>query len=225
MQEWFDTNIRGFVLKDIFGMSTPALVALIAFVALAIGLFVSGSSKKNWNARSIAQAALCIAIGFILSCIRLYRMPNGGSVVLCSMLPLIAFSVAAGFGRGLVACLAYGLLQIAQGAWIIHPVQGFLDYIAAYTILCIGCVAPKLPLPEKWKLPAACILGAAGRWLMHVVAGVVFFAEDAIAAGQAPFVYSGLYNLFLLPEAVLCAIVAATPAFGRVYSVMKKSAN
>jgi len=225
MKEWFDTNIRGFVLKDIFGMSTPALIALIGFVVLGVCLVATGKNKKNWNARSLSQAALSIAIAFILSCIRLYRMPNGGSVVLCSMLPLIAFSAAAGFGRGLVACVAYGFLQIAQGAWIIHPVQGFLDYIASYAMLCLGCLAPKLPVPENWKLPASCIIAAFGRWLMHVIGGVVFFSADAIEAGQAPFVYSGLYNLFLAPEAVLCAVVAATPAFRRVYSLMQKSAK
>ncbi|MBQ3222950.1 MAG: energy-coupled thiamine transporter ThiT [Clostridia bacterium] len=225
MKEWFDANIRGFVLKDIFGMSTPALIALIGFVVLGVCLVATGKNKKNWNARSLSQAALSIAIAFILSCIRLYRMPNGGSVVLCSMLPLIAFSAAAGFGRGLVACVAYGFLQIAQGAWIIHPVQGFLDYIASYAMLCLGCLAPKLPVPENWKLPVSCIIAAFGRWLMHVIGGVVFFSADAIEAGQAPFVYSGLYNLFLAPEAVLCAVVAATPAFRRVYSLMQKSAK
>lgn len=225
MKEWFETNIRGFVLKDIYGMSTPALIALIGFVVLGVCLLAAGKNKKSWNARSLAQAALCIAIAFILSCIRLYRMPNGGSVVLCSMLPLIAFSAAAGFGRGLVACVAYGLLQIAQGAWIVHPVQGFLDYIASYAMLCLGFLAPMLPVPEKWKLPVSCIIAALGRWLMHVVAGTVFFASDAIDAGQAPFVYSALYNLFLAPEAVLCAVVAATPAFRRVYAVMQRSAK
>lgn len=225
MKEWFDANIRGFVLKDIFGMSAPALIALIVFIVLGVALFVAGRGKQRWNARSLSQAALSIAIAFILSCIRLYRMPNGGSVVLCSMLPLIAFSAAAGFGHGLVACVAYGFLQIAQGAWIVHPVQGFLDYIAAYAVLCLGCLAPKLPLPEKWKLPAACIIAAAMRWLLHSVSGMVFFAADALDAGQAPFVYSALYNLYLAPEAVLCAIVAATPAFRRVYAVMQKSAR
>ncbi|MDO4739639.1 MAG: energy-coupled thiamine transporter ThiT [Eubacteriales bacterium] len=225
MKEWFDNNIRGFVLKDIFGMSTPALIALICFAVLGVCLIATGKNKKNWNARTLAQAALSIAVAFILSCIRLYRMPNGGSVVLCSILPLVAFSAAAGFGRGLVACVAYGFLQIAQGAWIIHPVQGFLDYVAAYAVLSVGAFAPKLPLPEQWKLPAACILAAFGRWLMHVIAGMVFFASDAIDAGQAPFVYSALYNLFLAPEAVLCAVVAATPAFRRVYAAMQRSAS
>lgn len=223
MKEWFDSTIRGFVLKDIFGMSTPALIALIGFLALGLCLILTGRNKKNWNTRSIAQAALSVAIAFILSCIRLYRMPSGGSVVLCAMLPMIAFSAAAGFGRGLVACVAYGFLQIAQGAWIVHPVQGFLDYIAAYAVLSLGCIAPKLPLPENWRLPAACVVAAAARWLMHVIAGTVFFAADAIDAGQAPFIYSAVYNLFLLPEALLCAVVAATPAFRRVYTVMKRS--
>lgn len=222
MTNFWQNTIRGFVLKDLLGMSLPALTALCAFVLLGVLLLYSG--KRSWSARSIAQAALCVACGFILSCIRLYRMPNGGSVVLCAMLPLIAYSAAAGFSRGLAACVCYGLLQIAQGAWIIHPAQGFLDYCIAYAVLCIGCIAPVLPVPKRLQLPIACILAAIARFFVHVIAGVVFFAQDAVDAGQVPFVYSALYNLYLFPEAILCAILSATPAFARVYQVLARGA-
>lgn len=218
MAEWFETNIKGFVLKDLLKMSAPALTALIAFAAIAVLLALFG--KKNWTAQSLAKAAVCVAVGFILSCIRLYRMPMGGSVVLCSMLPLIAFAAAAGLGKGLLACVAYGVLQIAQGAWIVHPAQGFLDYIAAYAVLALGCVAPVLPLPRRWKLPAACLIAAFARYAIHVVSGTVFFASDAADAGMLPFAYSALYNLFLAPEAVLCAVIAALPAFDRVFAAL-----
>lgn len=222
-QSWFDRRVRGFYLKDLFGMSTPALVALIALVLIGVGLIAAG--RKQWTARTISHAAICIAIAFVLSCIRLFRMPSGGSVVLCAMLPMIAFSAAYGFGPGLAACVAYGLLQIAQGAWIVHPVQGLLDYIVAYAVLCLGCLAPKLPAGENWRLPVAVVIACFARYAVHVISGMVFFASDAVDAGQAPFVYSALYNLFLAPEAALCVIIAATPAFRRVYGAMRKGAK
>lgn len=220
MSSWFDENIKGFVLKDIFNMSAPAAAALITCIVIGICLVAFG--RKGWNTKTLAYAALSVAVAFILSCIRLYRMPMGGSIVLCSMLPLIAFSAAFGFGKGLCACVAYGLLQIAQGAWIVHPAQGFLDYIAAYACLSLGCVAPKLALPERYRIPAACILAALARYAVHVISGTVFFASDALDAGMAPFAYSALYNLFLAPEAVLCAVLAAMPVFDRVYRATLK---
>ena len=222
-QSWFDKRVRGFYLKDLFGMSTPALIALIALVVIGVALIAAG--RKQWTARTISHAAICIAIAFVLSCIRLFRMPSGGSVVLCAMLPMIAFSAAYGFGPGLAACVAYGLLQIAQGAWIVHPVQGLLDYIVAYAVLCLGFLAPKLPAGENWKLPIAVVIACFARYAVHVVSGMVFFASDAADAGQAPFVYSALYNLFLAPEAALCAVIAATPAFRRVFAALRKGAK
>ena len=36
--------------------------------------------KVKWNAKMLATGALCIAIGFVLSYIRLLHMPQGGSI-------------------------------------------------------------------------------------------------------------------------------------------------
>ena len=60
-------------------------------------------------------------------------------------------------------------------------------------------------------------LGALGRYAAHVVSGLVFFASYAEEAGQAPLIYSAIYNSFVLLSAVLCAIIAAAvlPALHR----------
>ena len=37
-------------------------------------------SRSQWTIKEIAVAALCIALAFVLSYIRLWKMPNGGSI-------------------------------------------------------------------------------------------------------------------------------------------------
>ncbi|MDO4549585.1 MAG: energy-coupled thiamine transporter ThiT [Clostridia bacterium] len=202
-------SLASFNFKDLINMPWYVICTLVLLVALFAGIMIAGG--KKWTVRRLAYAALCLAISFVLSCIRLYRMPSGGSVVLCSILPLVAFSFYCGVWQGLVLGVAYGLLQMLQGAWIIHPVQGFMDYIAAYAILAMGGLAVKLPVNERLKLPVGLIIAGILRWAVHVVSGMMFFSADALEAGQAPFVYSAVYNLFLFPEAILSAVIAFIP--------------
>ena len=112
---------------------TPATVwiALAVLVALgAIFLTISRTSRK-WNAKMLSFGALSVALSFVLSCIRLYRMPQGGSVTPASMLPIMLFSAAFGVGPGLLSGLVYGILQYLQGGWFVNVWQFALDYRVA----------------------------------------------------------------------------------------------
>ena|GEM_PF-333131 len=210
-----------FVNKDalelvLSGWYYPVVILLCALVVVA--LFLGG--RQKWDGRSLAYAALCIAIGFVLSTIRLYRMPAGGSVVLCAILPLVAFSVYAGVWRAILVCVAYGLLQMLQGAWIVHPVQGALDYIVAYAVLGLAGLVNYVKIPERWKLPAALVFTGILRWAVHVISGLVFFAADA-PPEQGPLLYSALYNLFLFPEVILAVVITLIPGFTRMFEPLK----
>lgn len=216
-------SLRSFYLKDLFKLQPLTLCALALLVALGVALWVAG--RKKWTSRTISYAALCIAIGFALSCVRLYRMPSGGSVVLCSILPLVAFAYYVGVWQGMLVCVAYGLLQMLQGAWIIHPVQGLLDYIVAYAVLAVGGVMRYVKLPERARLPLALAIGGALRWAVHVLSGMTFFAQDALDAGQIPLIYSMVYNLYLFPEVALSALLALLPGFGRIFAPLQKASR
>ena len=50
---------------------------------------------KNSKTRTLCEAAMLIALAQILSYIKLYEFPNGGSVTL-EMLPIILFAVRYG---------------------------------------------------------------------------------------------------------------------------------
>ena len=100
-----------------FAEISPVVWAIVAaLVIVGIVLFAVTRDQKKWTARMLANAALCIALSFILSYIRLYKLPQGGSITLASMLPIFLFAYAYGVGPGMLVGAAYGILQIIQQA-------------------------------------------------------------------------------------------------------------
>ena len=165
--------------------------------------------KVKWNAKMLAYAALCIAVSFVLSYVRLFRMPQGGSITPASMLPVMLFAFAFGFGPGLVCSLAYGVLQMFQDMYIVGWVQATLDYVLAFGALSV------VALFKKWKSPLNFSVGVVVAGLLrvtcHVLSGVVYFAEYA-PEGMNPLVYSLVYNLTSVGvDALICAAIAFIP--------------
>ena len=180
---------------------TPATtwIAVAVIVALGAILLVIGKSRRHWNAKTIAYAALAISLSFVLSCFRLYRMPQGGSVTPGSMLPIMLFSAAFGVGPGLLAGLAYGVLQYLQGGYFLNVWQVALDYLLAFAALGLTGMARKLP--QKWGLYAAMVVAAAGRALSATLAGYMFWDT----AFWPSLVYNGTY---LIPDTLVCMVLA-----------------
>lgn len=180
---------------------TPATVwiAVAVIVALGVILLVIGRSSKKWSAKMIAYGALAIALSFVLSCFRLYRMPQGGSVTPGSMLPIMLFSAAFGVGPGLLAGLAYGVLQYLQGGWFLNVWQFSLDYLLAFAAL--GLAGLSRHLPKTWGLYCAMIVAALCRALSATLAGIMFWET----APWASLVYNGTY---LIPDTLICIILA-----------------
>lgn len=198
--------------------SSLIVVGLLAALMVA-GLFFSAKRVK-WNAAMIAKAAVCVALAYVLSLVKIFRMPMGGSVSLIAMYPLILFAVAFGPLEGLLIGCVYGLLQLIIDPYVIHPLQLLADYPLAYAALALACAAKLLPLNDKLKLPAAVLLGYLGRYLMAVLSGVVFFAE--YAGEQNVWIYSLVYNIsYLGPEALVCMAVAAIPGMSRLPELLR----
>ena len=211
--------------SDAFGslLGLKWYTALIVVLLLIMGAVMCTQKKGSWNAKRLSYAAMCIAIAFVLSCIKLFRMPQGGSVTPAAMLPLIMFALACGPAQGLVVGCAFGLLQMVEDLYVIHPMQLLVDYPMAYAALALGCLA--LLLPEKYdrfRLPLAVLLGYLGRYLMATISGAVFFAE--YAGEQNAWVYSLAYNIsYLGVEAVIACAIAFIPGFNRILKAMKKA--
>ena len=202
---------------------TSSLMAIgVLLAVMAAGLFLSAKRVK-WDSALISKAAICIALAYILSLIKLFRMPMGGTVTPAAMYPLILFAVAFGPLEGLLIGCVYGLLQLLIDPYVIHPLQLLVDYPMAYAALALACLARFVPVNERLKLPAAVLLGYIGRYAMAVLSGVVFFAE--YAGEQNALLYSLLYNIsYLGPEALVCMALALVPGMNRLPAVLRKNA-
>ena len=194
---------------DFADVSLTGWVLAGALAALGVVLLVIARGRIRWTARMLANAALCLALAFVLSYIKLFDLPQGGAVTAASLLPIVAFAYSYGLAPGLVVGVAYGLLQMIQDPWIVTPVQAILDYPLAFA--CIALAAAARKLPDSWGWLAGMALAAVGRFACHTLTGVVFFAEYAEGTGLSPFVYSVSYNSFVFVDMAICAVVMAFP--------------
>ena len=84
-------------------VSSATWGVIVALLLVGIVVFAVSKDKKRWTARMLANGALCIALSTVLSFITLYKMPQGGSITLASMLPMFLFAYAYGVGPGMLA--------------------------------------------------------------------------------------------------------------------------
>jgi thiamine transporter len=153
------------------------------------------------DTRVLTEAALAVALAFVLGFVVLFKMPYGGSVSL-EMIPLILLALRQGWRVGVVAGAAYGLLDLAIDFYVVHPVQFILDYPLAYGAL---------GLAGLFKPTVRCaVLGTTvavlARFACHFLSGVVFFASVA-PQGWNPYLYSAAYNAAYLAPSLGIALV------------------
>jgi len=196
--------------------------ALILVALAVIGVALCRQKKESWTTKRLAFAAMCIAIAFVLSCIKLFRLTQGGSVTPAAMLPLILFALACGPVQGVVVGCAFGLLQLIEDFYVIHPVQLLVDYPLAFAAVTAGCLVNLLPIKsDSIRLPIAMALGYLGRYVMATISGAVFFAE--YAGEQNAWIYSLGYNIsYLGLEAIVACALSCLPGFARILNMMRK---
>ena len=91
--------------------------------------------KRSFSVKGLAACGVCIALAFVLSFVKLFSAPLGGSVTLCSMLFICIIGYFFGPKYSLTAALAYGILQFVQKPEIYTPLQVIIDYGCAFTAL------------------------------------------------------------------------------------------
>ncbi len=139
----------------------------------------------NSKIRYLTEGALAAALTLILAELKLWQMPQGGSVTLES-LPIILFALRWGLSKGLAIGALSGLMTLLLGGFLFHPLQAALDYPLAYGILGLAALAPGRP-----RLGTLMAMG--GRLACHVLSGAIFFGSYA-PEGTSPLLYSLVYN-------------------------------
>ena len=78
----------------------------------------------NTKTRMLVEGGLAAALAIALSYLKLWRMPQGGSVTL-ENIPLLIFSLRWGIKAGMGAGVVAGIVQLMLGGYVVHPVPGF----------------------------------------------------------------------------------------------------
>ena len=170
--------------------------------------------KKHKELRSLVESSLLIALGFVLSYISLFRLPQGGSVTPFSMLPILIVGLRHGIKWGVGSGFVYSGLQMLQQFYPppTATVAGYisvimLDYIAAFTVLGLSGLFKGRQYGLLYAVPICLIL----RFISHFASGIIVWN---IYAGELPvWLYSLTYNgsymgielaLTMIAGAVLC---------------------
>jgi len=143
---------------------------------------------------------MMIALATILYFTRIYTFPQGGSVTLGSMIPLMLLSLRRGAKIGISAGVIYGLIILYLEPFVYNPFQVLLDYPLAFGALGLAGLFRRLPI-------IGVAIAMLGRFVCHFLSGIIFFASFA-PPEMSPIVYSALYNgSYLGVEFVISAII------------------
>lgn len=198
------------------------VLAVLMLLLLAVILFLGRKKQAvRMSTRELVFCAICIALGTVTSFLKVASLPFGGSVTLFSMFFVALIGYFYGPKTGLIAGVAYGILQLITGPYIFAPLQVLLDYPLAFGALgCLGGVF----YHRRHGLVLGYIAGVAGRYICHVISGYVFFAAYA-PEGMNPFLYTLGYNAtYIVPEMVITAVLLFLPAMSRAVANIRQQA-
>lgn len=187
----------------------------------------------------LTEGAMLLAIAVLLDTFVQFSgiWPNGGSVTLCSCLPIIIYAYRRGTAPGLLLGLCFALLKmlLARHTFVgISAIQVagifILDYLLAFTVLGFAGLFRRFKNNTLGlAVSSASVLSL--RLVLHIISGYIFFSQYAqwffgqedFALGGAIlarfsgntlfWIYSVIYNIsYMLPEILITTFAAALSA-------------
>lgn len=204
-----------------YTLASAGYYVLIAVLLLALILsaIIVDRKQKNtkFSARRLAVCGVAIAMGFVLSYIKL-EMPYGGSVTAFSMFCICIIGYFYGIKAGLLSAIAYSILQFFQsgGSYMLSPLQVCCDYFFAFTALGITGFFYK----KKDKFILAYFLAIMARGVFHTIGGYLYWMDympenfpQSLAA-----LYPIIYNYsYILVEGIITIILLKIPAVNKMF--------
>ena len=146
--------------------------------------------------KRITESAMLLAVAIVLELVSkmvIPEMPFGGQITLVSMLPVVLISYRHGVKWGLVAGVAYAMLEMAIGAKTVAAafqpdyfgegvmllnafIMCALDYLVAFTVLGIGgCFRNKIE-NKGVSLMCGSLVALGARYVAHTASGYILFS-------------------------------------------------
>ncbi len=213
-EEWgnyFELTTGGYTL----------LIVIMLAVLLAGCFFGGGKIKNKLGTKQLVFSAVALALAMVCSMLKLFKLPMGGSVTLCSMLFICLIGYWYGLYGGLTAAIAYGFLQLIIDPYIISIPQMLTDYIFAFGALGLAGVFAGKKRGLLWGY----LLGCFGRFVFSFLSGMIFFGSYASDYGMTAPVYSFLYNgAYIGAEALITVVIIMLPPVAKGLQRLKNMA-
>lgn len=209
------------------GLTTAGYaVCIVIGVALFIAALVFAgkvSERKKMGTKQLVFCAMALALAFITSYIKIFNMPWGGSVTLCSMLFIVLVGNWYGPKAGILVGLVYGILQFIQEPYVLSFFQVCCDYILAFDALGVAGFFAK----SKNGLIKGYIVAVIARGAFHALGGYLYWMD--YMPENFPKALSSLYPIlynysYLLVEGVITVIIICIPAVAKGLNRVKQTA-
>jgi len=175
---------------------------------------------KNSKTEKLVTSAVFIALAAVLSMIKVYQLPLGGSITLLSMLPICLLSLKYGIKWGFVCSFLYGALQLGIDlgkvmSWGLDVRMWIgcivFDYLFAYGILGLSGIFRNKKMPIMLTGVGFSVFL---RFVSHFISGSIFFDVWMPEEFDNPYFYSLVYNgSYMLPEMIF-TLIGAGAVFG-----------
>lgn len=204
------------------GYALTIVAGIILFLAAS---YFAGkhSAKKRMSTKQLVFCAAAMALAFITSYIKIWNMPWGGSVTLCSMLFIVLAANWYGAGTGIFVGLAYGILQFIQEPYVLSFFQVCCDYILAFAALGVAGFFAK----KKHGLLKGYIAAVLARGAFHALGGYLYWMDymPENFPQSLKSIYPIAYNYsYLLVEAVITIVIISIPAVAKGLNRVKQTA-
>jgi thiamine transporter len=132
-------------------------------------------------------AALFIVLDYLSNQLPFFRMPNGGTLGLSTVVLLLA-SYQMGWRKGVgVALITIPLQGFFAPYYSVNFFSFFLEYIVAFGIYGVASWFPNLG--KRYPIYSGVIVVNLIRFMIHFISGVIFWE----VTWQASFAYNGWY--------------------------------
>lgn len=215
-------NAEGGLTTTGYAASFIAIIILIAAVAF---LLSKNSSTRKMTTQQLVTCAVALALAYVTSYIRVFRLPFGGSVTLFSMLFIALIGYWYGLKVGLLTGLVYGMFQFLQEPYVLSLFQVCCDYIFAFGAMGVSGLFSKSKKNGLIKGYLAAILA---RGVFHALGGYLYWMDympDNFPQSLTAL-YPIIYNYsYILLEGVLTVIVISVPAVSKALTQIRTAAT
>ncbi|MBR4049906.1 MAG: energy-coupled thiamine transporter ThiT [Clostridia bacterium] len=193
---------------------------------------------RTEKTKRLALSGILIAMATVLSFIKVFEWPFGGSITAASMLPLAMLGYTYGVKWGLAVGLLHGVIQAITGATMSSAFAGqtpgavaaicMIDYFIAFSVIGLSGMFKGKIKNHSVGFALGTAVAVFLRYVCHVASGYIFFKSYAdwffgevmvngfsamlmekCSPNLLGLIYSVIYNAaYMMPELAITTVCA-----------------